>query len=721
MGKYIEIDGTFFISADSSYTDDRVRVLNHAESFGVFDRWGDIQPLGKQVQGLYHQGTRFLSSCELRMNGERPLLLGSSIAEENERLHVDLTNPEFSENTSYIHEGKIYIERVKEIHEGICKEKIGVKNFDTQAHSFALSLTFDTDFGDIFEVRGIKRERKGTMLGSSIEDDKIVFQYKGLDNILRKTWITLSPVPTQLSHHEASYHLSLRPQESMQIEVLVQFQVGKVLQPRNVKQKSLLGLCGPSSDPWKEHFTTIYSSNDEFNHWLNRSAIDLESLVALTPHGLYPYAGIPWFNTTFGRDGIISALMMLWLKPELAKGVLKFLAATQAQEEDEFKDAQPGKIVHEIRKGEMANTGEVPYKAYYGTIDATPLFIVLAEKYLSRTNDLQTIRELWPNILLALAWMDEYGDVDGDGFIEYIQKSEKGLVNQGWKDAGDAIFYENGEMAKGAIALCEVQGYVYAAKLAAAHLAAKLKNDDLAFRLSDEAKVLKHKFNKDFWDEGLGTFVMALDGKKQPCRVSNSNAGQCLFTGIVDGDKAKKLAANLLGEKMFSGWGIRTVATDAARYNPMSYHNGSVWPHDTALIGYGLSLYGYTAEALKIFNGLTEASHYFQFQRLPELFCGFQRRPGNGPTEYPVACSPQAWAVTSIYLMLQAVLNINIDAMERKITFHKPCLPEFLDSLTIQNLDLPGGKMSLQLIRYPNSLGINVIKNEPDWEIVLIK
>src|SRR5690554_176957 len=368
----------------------------------------------------------------------------------------------------------------------------------------------------------------------------------------------------------------------------------------------------------------------------------------------------------------------------------------------------------------MVETGEIPFKLYYGTVDATPLFIVLAGAYYKRTGDIETIKNLWPNIINALNWIDNYGDIDGDGYVEYVRKADKGLENQGWKDSDDSISYEDGRLAKPPIALCEVQSYVYDAKNKAAYLAELLGEKNLADKLLKEASALKEKFNKDFWDEELKTYVIALDGDKSPCRVKSSNAGLCLLSGIVKHEYATKLANTLLSSEMYSDWGIRTLASDEVRYNPMSYHNGSCWPHDTALIAYGLSLYGFKDKAAKIMKGLFDATLFIDLQRLPELFCGFGRRKNEGPTAYPVACAPQAWSVAAVYMLIQACLQIDINAVEKKVYFIKPILPDFIDSLEIKNLPLGESKAHLSLARYKNNVGIKVIKKANDWEVVTV-
>jgi glycogen debranching enzyme len=718
----IEVDQQFYIRASSALADDRTRVLLNGDTFAVFDRSGDIQPVGFGQQGIFHNETRHLSRMEMLFCGFRPLLLSSTIREDNVLFGIDLTNPDIQlESGASLPRGTVHIYRAKFLTELVCYDQITVNNYGDTAINVELTFDFESDFADIFEVRGEKRKRRGERLPAEIGRSSVVLAYDGLDHVRRTTRVVCSApsceprdgglaIPLTIeAHRESSFTVNVLCEREGNGQVSF-IGYSESLQAMNHKRST-----GPLAD------VEIQTSNEQFNNWIHRSRADLAMMVTQTPHGLYPYAGVPWFSTVFGRDGIITALELLWLTPSIAKGVLSYLAATQATSHDAARDADPGKILHEMRKGEMARLSEVPFGRYYGTVDGTPLFVLLAAAYYERTVDTEFLREIWPNILAALEWIDVYGDQDHDGFVEYARQTDHGLAQQGWKDSGDSVFHSDGRLAPGPIALCEVQAYVYAARNGIATVAADLGYKDLADRLRAQASELRAKFQSTFWSDELGMFALALDGEKKQCRVRSSNAGQCLFSGIASDAQYRSISDALLSPAFFSGWGVRTIVSGERRYNPMSYHNGSMWPHDNALIALGALRRNDKDLALRITSGLLDLSSEVMLHRLPELICGFGRRPGKGPTLYPVACSPQAWAAGSVFMLLQACLGLEIRASESRILLHHSALPEKLQSIRIRNLKVGNGSVDLACERYADTVSVNILRRSGAVEIVAIR
>ncbi|MGO8747787.1 MAG: glycogen debranching N-terminal domain-containing protein [Thermoguttaceae bacterium] len=713
--------GPCHILAASSVADERTRVLKHGDTFAVFDHYGDMKPGGLGEAGLYHEGTRFLSCLVLELEGSRPFFLSSTVREGNDQLAVALTNPDLLRDGQVrLALGTLHLALKKFLWRGVCYQQLRIKNYAPELVETAISIHFEADFADIFEVRGMKRKSHGRRLAPEAADDRVALGYRGLDNVVRRTLIQFEPRPACLTASTARFDLSLRPQQEAAffLSIACERSPAVAMPIRFDEARSEAQADLERYSAWSCHIRT---PNGLVNAWINRAASDLHMMTTELPTGPYPYAGVPWFNTPFGRDGIITALECLWLRPGLARGVLAYLAATQATEVIPEEDAEPGKILHETRNGEMATLKEMPFGRYYGSVDATPLFVVLAGAYYERTGDRALVESLWPSVEAALQWIDRYGDLDGDGFVEYQRRSVHGLLHQGWKDSDDAIFHADGSSAQGPIALCEVQGYVYAARKAGAALAAVLGRVERATELAQQAQELQERFEQAFWCEDLSSYALALDGEKQPCRVRASNAGHCLFAGIAGPERAQRVAETLLGPDSFSGWGVRTVAASESRYNPMSYHLGSVWPHDNALIAYGLARYGLTEKALHIGKGLFAAGMYFELQRMPELFCGFSQDAGEGPVLYPVACAPQAWSAASVFLLLQACLGLEISAPQKRISFIRPQLPSSLGELRIHNLELAGAAVDLLLLRHTDDVGVNVLRREGDVQIVVMK
>ena len=721
MEDVIRVQDHYYILATASRTDERTRVLKDGETFAVCDPHGDILPFGMGEQGLYHEGTRYLSRLELRLGQVRPLLLSSTVRENNDLFPVDLTNPDLElEDGVMLPRGLLHVFRSKLLWEGRCFEHLRLSNHGLQPIRVTLVLRFEADYADIFEVRGTRRAARGLMLEPEVAaDGSVALRYHGLDGVLRQTRLLFSPRPTEVSGSGARFELRLPSQESEAIDVTIVCE-GTDARPAVSYPEALATVTRTPAD-WRAALCRIETSNASFNNWLNRSLADLHMMISETPHGPYPYAGVPWFSTPFGRDGILTALEMLVIDPRVAKGVLTYLAAHQATEVVPEQDAEPGKILHETRGGEMAALGEIPFGCYYGSVDSTPLFVMLAGAYYRRTGDLDHIRTLWPHVEAALRWTETYGDPDGDGFVEYARRTPRGLAQQGWKDSQDSVFHADGELADGPIALCEVQGYVFAARQAAADMAEALGDLARAQELRQKAEVLRGRFEDAFWSEDLSTYALALDGNKRPCRVRTSNAGHCLFSGIADLERARRAALTLLSPESFSGWGIRTVAANERRYNPMSYHNGSVWPHDNAVIAAGFAQYGLGEMALRTMTGLFDSSQFVEMQRLPELFCGFKRRPGEGPTLYPVACAPQSWAAAAVFLLLQSALGLHVDAPHHRVVFTRPLLPAYLERVSMTNLTVGNAKVDLVLQRHADDVGLTVARRQGRVEVVTLK
>lgn len=704
----------------TSLQDRRPRTLKHGDTFAVFDHNGDAVSWPGSPEGLFHRDTRYLSHLRLTIEGLPPMLLSSTLRDDNATLTCDLTNPDISDGNGQIalEHDLLHLRRSRFLWRAACYERLALRNFDERPHRITLKLAFSADFADLFEVRGARRAKRGQMLPPQVEGDRVTLAYCGLDGQRRTTTLRFDPAPQQLGADHATFVLDLKPGQAWTVvmEIACDRPDGGPLRRSfgTALRDSRTALRRSSG-----RAAAVDSSNEIFNEAVRRSVSDLYMLVTDTPEGAYPYAGIPWFSTVFGRDALITGLQTLWLDPAITRGVLLHLAVNQASDYDPMADAEPGKILHEVRYGEMAELKEVPFRRYYGSIDSTPLFVMLAGAYLERTGDVVTLRRLWPHIEAALSWIEKDGDRDGDGFIEYGRRNPEGLVNQGWKDSHDSVFHADGALAKGPIALAEVQAYAYGAWRAAAAIARAIgRPETQAAGFEQRAEALRSGFDAAFFDDALGTYVLALDGDKRPCRVRSSNAGHVLLTGLALPERAEAVVRTLTDSASFSGWGVRTLASTEARYNPMSYHNGSVWPHDNALIAAGFARYGFKREAARIFEGLFAASTYIDLRRLPELFCGFARQHTRGPTFYPVACSPQAWAATAPLFMLQSCLGLGFDADQVHIRFDGPVLPAFLEEVTIRNLVLDGGSADVMLRRSRSQVVVDVLQRRGPVRIV---
>ncbi|GAB4344314.1 MAG: amylo-alpha-1,6-glucosidase [Gammaproteobacteria bacterium] len=717
MEDAIQIDNRWYIATTSSRADDRTCVLKSDDGFAVFSRHGEMGWAGYGEQGLYFRGTRHLAHWHLLVEGREPMLLNATVRLDNSRLVVDQTTPDLLRRDSlWLPKGRLHLHRELATHANSLTERLRVTSYHDRPLEFTLEYRFGSDFRDIFEVRGVTRDRRGESNEPAVEERSVILRYQGLDGVIRRTRIGFDQAPGELAGDRALFPVRLVPGETLTLEAVITCDSGEAYFCI-ANHAATLESIDREVDEDRASRTQVWSDNEQFNDWVNRSAADLQVLITRTRFGPYPYAGIPWFATPFGRDGIITALQTLWAQPGLAAGVLSFLAATQAQEEDPVREAEPGKILHELREGEMAALGEVPFRCYYGSVDATPLFVILAGRYFRRTGDRLLIDRLWPHIERALAWVVQ--GVERDGFLTYTCHDEKGLRHQGWKDSDDAVFHRDGSPAEAPIALCEVQGYAWESLVAGAELAELLGEAESARHWRELAERLRDAFEERFWLEDQGYYALALDGAGRPCAVRSSNPGHLLYSGMVGRERAARVAQALLEPEAFNGWGIRTLFEGESRYNPMSYHNGSVWPHDTGIAAAGLARYGFHEEALTLLTGLFNASLFFDLHRLPELFCGFPRLPGQAPTLYPVACSPQAWASGTVFMLIGAILGLEFDPFRPRIHMRRPRLPDWLGWLSLKGLRYGEASLDLVVRRHGDDVAVNVERRRGEIELVV--
>lgn len=668
--------------------------LKDGNMFLLADALGDIQ--GRD-DGLFLCDTRVLSHLEMLVAAKHPSLLGASISDDNTLFVSHLTNrPLPALGECVIPQGVIHIERTRYLWEERLYERLRLTIYGGQRAPVRLQLRYGADFADIFEVQGQRRSKRGEFLAPTVGDDEVSLAYRGLDAQLRTTQIRLSPAPAVISAEAAEFTVDLAQDRGAEFF----FEVGTPVAASPSRERFEEGQrqLAYSMRLRRTNGATVESSGRLFNEWLEKSRSDLALLTTPLPSGPYPYAGIPWFATQFGRDALIASLQTLWLDPALAAGVLRFLALTQAHEESGFRDAEPGKILHEMRRGEMAALQEVPFQRYYGGVDSTPLFVMLAGAYEERTGDRALVEEIWPNLLAATAWIERRLERSVSGFLDYARARATGLANQGWKDSHDSIFHADGRLPHGPVAVVEVQGYAHAALEAMARLALRRGKQEQSNAWRLRAQQLRAAIEERFWVEEMQFYAIAIDGEDSPCCVRASNAGHLLFCGIPNPHRALLVARQLQSQGFCNGWGIRTLAEGEPRYNPMSYHNGAVWPHDTSLCAAGIARYLGGAQIMPLISEVFEAANQFTM-RLPELYCGFSRGAGRTPTPYPVACLPQAWASGAVFMLLQACLGIRIDGERREIHIERPALPIGIESLHIRELRLGTARIELQFQR----------------------
>jgi glycogen debranching enzyme len=751
-----------------------VQVLKHGNFYLLTDPFGDIHPDSRGL-GLYHSDTRVLSCCILRVGGGRPVLLQGSMG-ANYRGSIQLTNPSVDRNqadkvnpSDAVTGRTIGISRDRLIGVDGMEERVRVVNHAERELEFTVELELGADSADIFEVRGYPRPERGTLLPIALTATRTTFRYDGLDGMRRSTHVAFSdaaqgfgPIDMRSEDEVAQggsvhyrWDVRLAPGDRRDLRWTIWSDTIRVGPGRaggdaSAPTAERAILAGPAAatttetasgsvpmfpEPprisaddgatayhaWSRGTTSISTDHELFNLTLGRSLADLRLLIndGPGPDQRYVSAGVPWFTTLFGRDALIASLQSLAFRPQIAVETLSVLAAYQATEADDWRDAEPGKILHELRIGEMAGAGELPHTPYYGSVDATPLWLIVFAATFDWTGDRAFLDRLWPNAVAALEWIDKWGDKDGDGFVEYERRSSRGLLNQGWKDSGDAIRDRSGRGPTMPVALAEVQGYVYDAKRRMAGLATVRGDTAMRDRLLAEAETLRVRFEEAFWVEDQRYYAMALDGQKRQLDAIGSNAGHCLWSGIASPSRARDVADRLMGPAMFSGWGIRTYAEGQPGYNPIGYHTGSVWPHDTSLIAAGLKRYGFQDESNRLVGHVFQAAQHFDQYRLPELFCGFDRDESSLPVPYPVACSPQAWAAGASFLFLETMLGLRPHAPSGELELHHPNLPDWLGKVTLNNLRIGEASVDLLFHRWRGTTSAEVLRKVGDLSVTI--
>jgi glycogen debranching enzyme len=716
-------------------------VLKHDRLFLLSDPFGDVRP-DERGLGLYAGDTRVLSRYELRIDDQRPVVLRTG-GGAGYRNAIQMTNPDLARNplekgdaSTVLMRQSLGIVRDRSISDGL-DERVRIHNYTMHPERCLVTLALDADFADIFEVRGVVRAKRGKREPADVDGHEVSFEYHGLDHRLRRTHVRVSEPGGTVDHAGAEaanrtgvtlgFDWTIPPggDRTLVIRVTTEVVEKHADGRRRRPDEPPAGL--PTDDPeaghraWHATSTSISSSHAAAERAFRRSMSDLRLLVdpGPLPGERYVAAGIPWYDTLFGRDSIITSLQLLPVRPQVARDTLAVLARLQATAVDDWRDAEPGKILHELRTGELALANEIPHTPYYGSVDSTPLFLVLLSEYERWTADMELVERLWPAAVAALGWVDHFGDPDGDGFVEYHRRSGRGLHNQGWKDSADAIRFADGRLAEGPIALVEVQGYVYQGRKGMARLARRRGDEALATRLEAEAEQLRARFEERFWLEDIGTYGLALDGEKRIVDSVTSNAGHVLWSGLASPDRAARVASSLLGPDMFSGWGIRTLSAGMAGYNPISYHIGSVWPHDNAICAAGLWHYGFHEQASRVAGALLEATQYFRDARLPELFCGFDRVSSPYPVPYPVACSPQAWASGATFQLLVAMLGLIPDAASHELELRDPMLPAWLPDVRLENLVVGDAVVDLLIRRNEGSTGVEVLRRSGELDVVV--
>ncbi|MGZ4120911.1 MAG: amylo-alpha-1,6-glucosidase [Actinomycetota bacterium] len=690
-----------------------VQTIKHEGMFLLADRHGDILEESPAALGLYYLDTRFLSRWQLRIDGRRPLYLHST-TDRNYSMLIETTLPsELVDTMGRRKTHNVQVSRQRRLGAGM-HETIRLLNHGADVRAMNVELTFAADFLDLFEVRGVVRDERGSYREPIITESDVALGYEGRDNVLRTTLVTFDPPPSIVDGSRALWRLSVPPKGSMTLNIAALPSAGDTIPPDLTADQLERDYAA-----WRKKCTRFRLSNTQLQRYLDRAVLDLRMMQTTDANGLPAIdAGVPWFSTLFGRDALITAYQSLLVNPDLAKGTLAKLAELQGDTVDDWRDEEPGKILHEVRVGELAAMGDIPHTPYYGSIDATPLWLVVLGYVWSWTGDLGFIESMWPHAVRALEWIEKYGDSDGDGFVEYKRRSGGGLDNQGWKDSFDGILHEDGSIAEAPIALAEVQGYVYDAKRRTARVARALGHNDIAEQLEHEAALLRDRYNRDFWMNDLNTYAVGLDGNKDPIRSVTSNPGHGLWSGIVDDAKAARLARRLLAPDLLSGWGLRTLSALNPGFDPIGYHTGTVWPHDNSIIAHGLRLYGFSDESNRLIDELALAGSFFDF-RYPELFCGYSRNEVPVPVEYPVACRPQAWATGAPLLMMRSYAGMSADAPNKTLSVVRPSLPSWLERAEMVGIRVGDARVDLLFVQNGGATGVQVMRKDGELDVIV--
>ncbi len=710
-------------------------VLKRGNLFLVANRLGDVWPAGARDLGLFLTDTRHLSCWRMAIQGGPPLCLSSQVSRDYVA-QIDFT-------VTSLHEGDLLgREPVNYVHlrrdmliDDLLLDRLTLANFQGKLVEGWIELAWGADFADVFEIRGARRQRRGSYLRPQVEADRVVLRYEGLDGRRYATEIRIEGASAdgsgparmvELTGSRARVLLALRPAEQVAVSFVVAAGIerGSPGRVRGLDEERPLPRGGQGRtfearaeethqayDAFARSATRFVASHDAFSDALGQAVADLKALTVYHFGQPVISAGIPWFTCPFGRDALLAGYEALLATPEVARDALRFLARLQGDRDDPARDEEPGKIPHEIRFGEMAAAGEVPHTPYYGSADATPLFLVLLSEYDLWTDDRGTLAELLPHAERALAWIDD-ACRRGGGFIAYQRRSARGLPNQGWKDSHDGVPFADGRPAEPPIALVEVQGYAIDARRRMAEIYRRLGRQHQAQVLEAAAREHAEAVEERFWMERAGTYALALDGQGRQVDAVTSNPGHLLFSRAVREDRVLPVVRSLLAPGMWSGWGIRTLEQGQPAYNPLSYHDGTVWPHDNAICAMGFGSHGLTREAKQVLTGMWDTAQHFRRLRLPELFCGIPRSRGQFPVHYPVACSPQAWASASWFLLLRSALGLFADAPRRELRIEHPRLPPWLEEITLEGFRVGSARATVRFTRGHTSAFAEVVSVE---------